>query len=195
MRLIVGLGNPGREYRLTRHNVGFDAVDRLAERLTVEAKKKKFGGLFAECSYEGAPLLLLKPQQYMNLSGRSVADAAGFYRISPDRIIVVLDDMALPCGSIRLRASGSAGGHNGLADVIEALGSQNVARLRIGIGSRGDVQGRDYVLSRPDPEQRALIDKAVAEAVEAILCWIAQGIDAAMTKCNTPRNPGEQKDI
>jgi len=183
VRLIVGLGNPGREYQGTRHNVGFETVDRVGDRLHVEIDKRKFGGLVGQGTCGSQRVLLLKPLQYMNCSGQVVATAAGFYRLSPADLLVVTDDMALEPGRIRLRAQGSSGGHNGLADIIEKLGTDGFARLRIGIGAATQV-ARDYVLSRPPAEERGRLDEAIDRAVEAVLCWLDQGIETAMNRYN-----------
>ena len=186
--MIVGLGNPGKEYERTRHNVGFDVVDAFARQYGIEVKKKKFGGLVGDGMIGGKKVLLLKPQKYMNLSGQVVATAVGFYRLSIDNIIVVTDDMALEPGRIRLRAKGSAGGHNGLSDIKNKLGSQDYARLRIGIGKDEHIIARDYVLGRPKPDERVLIDEAVVRAKEALFCWVNEGIAPAMNKYNVNKN-------
>ena len=184
MKMIIGLGNPGTEYAGTRHNVGFEVVDLLARRLGVEIKKKKFGALVGECIKEGLRLILLKPQRYMNRSGHVVATAAGFYKLSLEHIIVITDDMDLAPGRIRIRAKGSAGGHNGLADIIERLGGNEFARLRIGIGKSVEQFGKDYVLTRPAAEDRELIEKAIEKAQQAVICWFEEGIDTAMNRFN-----------
>ncbi len=183
VRLIVGLGNPGREYQGTRHNVGFETVDRVGDRLHVEIDKRKFGGLVGQGTCGSQRVLLLKPLQYMNCSGQVVATAAGFYRVSPADLLVVTDDMALEPGRIRLRAQGSSGGHNGLANIIEKLGTDRFARLRIGIGAATRV-ARDYVLSRPTAEERTRLDEAIDRAVEAVVCWLDEGIETAMNRYN-----------
>ncbi len=182
--MIVGLGNPGDRYGGTRHNVGFAVVDRLASRLGVEVKKKKFGSLFCECVFEGKKVLLLKPQQYMNCSGQVVATAKGFYRAEIDNLIVVTDDMSLQPGRIRIRSKGSAGGHNGLSDIIARLGSNEFGRLRVGIGRSEVIAAKDYVLGRPTSDERAAIEKAIEAAEQALLCWIREGIDPAMNRFN-----------
>ena len=184
IKMIVGLGNPGSKYEGTRHNVGFEVVDRLADGLGVKVSKKKFGGLFCECVFEGTKLLLLKPQQYMNCSGQVVATAKGFYRVGADEMMVVTDDMALEPGRIRIRAKGSAGGHNGLSDIIDRLGGGEFGRLRVGIGQSEMIEGRDYVLGRPSVDEKAAIEKAKETAEQSLLCWIREGIDAAMNKYN-----------
>lgn len=192
MKLIAGLGNPGNEYDGTRHNVGFMVLDALAEHGGSKIRQKKFNALVDEIFVENTKLLLVKPQQYMNRSGHAVATAAGFYKLSTPDVLVVTDDMALNVGQIRLRAKGSAGGHNGLKDIISHLGSDCFPRLRIGIGDSGSLDAADYVLSRFSAEERAAIDKMVQTAVEAILCWLHDGIDIAMTRYNV-RSDGSEK--
>ncbi len=189
MKLIVGLGNPGGEYVGTRHNAGFEVVDRLAERLAAQVKKKKFGGLLGESIYGDDRLLLFKPQRYMNLSGGPVATVVGFYKLSiEDDVLVVTDDMALEPGVIRLRAQGSSGGHNGLKDITAEFGAERFARLRVGIGPSNGRNDKDFVLSRPSAGDRELISQAVERAVEAIFCWVADGVDLAMSRFNTPND-------
>ena len=184
IRLIIGLGNDGAEYAGTRHNVGFDVIELLAKRFEVKVGKKKFGAALGETELEGKKLILLKPLQYMNNSGQAVATAAGFYRISSDRILVITDDMALEPGSIRIRAKGSAGGHNGLSDIIEKLGTEDFVRLRIGIGKSGRRTGRDYVLARPSENEKIQIAAASEKAVEAVLMWVQLGVEPAMNEFN-----------
>ena len=186
--MIVGLGNPGKEYERTRHNVGFDVVDAFARQYGIEVKKKKFGGLVGDGMIGGKKVLLVKPQKYMNLSGQVVATAAGFYRLPIGNLIVVTDDMALDPGRIRLRGKGSAGGHNGLSDIKNKLGTQDYARLRIGIGKSEYIIARDYVLGRPTSDERVLIDEAVERTKQALFCWVNEGIDSAMNKYNVNNN-------
>jgi PTH1 family peptidyl-tRNA hydrolase len=196
MKLVVGLGNPGREYVGTRHNIGFEVVDRVAAKLGWmkagefdRVAKSKFEGL----AYDGAVgssgtaerLVLLKPTTYMNLSGQAVQSAVGFYQLAPSDIMIVLDDLALPCGRLRLRESGSSGGHNGLKDIERALGTQDYPRLRLGIDPPPPpVPGKQYVLGKFTPEQRKLIDPAIDRATGAILTWIDKGISVAMSQFN-----------
>lgn len=182
--MIVGLGNPGKEYERTRHNVGFDVVDAFARQYGIEVKKKKFGGLVGDGMVGEKKVLLVKPQNYMNLSGQVVATAVGFYRLSIDNLIVVTDDMALEPGRIRLRAKGSAGGHNGLSDIKNKLGTPDYARLRVGIGRSEYIIARDYVLGRPTADEKELIAEAVNRSKEALFCWINEGIGPAMNKYN-----------
>ena len=184
MKLIAGLGNPGSKYDDTRHNVGFRVVDAFAERFGEKVRRKKFNALTEEVHAEDTKLLLMKPQDYMNRSGHAVATAAGFYKLSPADVLVVTDDMALDVGRLRIRAKGSAGGHNGLKDIIARFGSDDFARLRVGIGDSGRMDSADYVLSRFSAEERAIVDNAVQTAVDAICCWLRDGVDIAMTRYN-----------
>jgi PTH1 family peptidyl-tRNA hydrolase len=191
MKLIVGLGNPDNKYEDTRHNVGFMVVDALAERFGATVRRKKFNALTEEIHAEGTKLLMMKPQQYMNRSGHAVATAVGFYKLSPADVLVVTDDMALDVGRIRLRAKGSAGGHNGLKDIIARLGSDEFPRLRVGIGDSGRMDAAAYVLSRFSAEEREVIDKAVQTSVDAICCWLRDGVDLAMTRYNAKNGSSE----
>jgi PTH1 family peptidyl-tRNA hydrolase len=188
MKIIVGLGNPGKEYADTRHNIGFRVIDAMASALVTEVKKRKFGARFSEAEYEGKKLILLKPWTYMNRSGQAVATAVGFYKLSLQELLVVTDDMALEPGVIRMRPRGSAGGHNGLKSIIAALGSEDFCRLRCGIGSAGTDEAYDYVLSNVPAEQRTVIDTAVERARDAVFCWIRNGVDSAMNEYNRPTN-------
>jgi PTH1 family peptidyl-tRNA hydrolase len=187
IKMVVGLGNPGKEYAGTRHNVGFRVIDLLAKALKTEVRKKKFGGCLGTGEYADRKVILLKPVRYMNCSGEPVATAAGFYKLAVSDLLIVLDDMALPIGRIRLRMKGSAGGHNGLADVIDKLGTENINRLRIGIGAKDKKEARDYVLSKPTASEEPLLDEAIAEARDAVLCWVEYGIRMTMNKFNPPQ--------
>lgn len=200
-KMIVGLGNPGDKYADTRHNIGFKLIDSLSGWLKTgsgadiaalgsltEVKKKKFGARFGEGRFLDKKLILLKPQCFMNCSGQVVATAMGFYRLELSNLLVMSDDMALEPGRIRVRTKGSAGGHNGLADIIEKLGTDKFARLRIGIGQNGGKLAEDYVLDRPLETERALLDRAIDRARQAVLCWINDGIEAAMNKFNETVN-------
>lgn len=200
MKLIVGLGNPGPEYVSTRHNIGWETLDRLAHRLAFVPRpddfnrlaRTKFQGLALDGPAPGGAdkLLLLKPTTYMNLSGQSVQAAMAFYQLTPADIIVILDDIALPCGKIRIRAGGSSGGHNGLKDIERALGTPQYPRLRIGIDPPPPRHPqRDYVLGRFTPDQRNAIDPAVSRACDALLLWVEKGTEAAMNRYNADPNP------
>jgi PTH1 family peptidyl-tRNA hydrolase len=185
MKMIVGLGNPGDEYVDTRHNTGFKVIDLLAEELGIDIRKKKFGARFGSGEYTDEKLILLKPWQFMNLSGQAVATAAGFYRLSVNNLLVVTDDMDLQTGRIRLRPKGSAGGHNGLADIIDKLGTNEFARCRVGIGRSSDEEAVDYVLDKPSEVEKPLLAEAIERARDAVLCWIEYGIETAMNKFNS----------
>ncbi len=182
--MVVGLGNPGSEYVGTRHNMGFKVIDRLAEMLGVDVGKKKFASCFGQGQFGDKKLILLKPQQFMNRSGQAVATAVGFYKLSVSELLVISDEMALVPGAIRLRAKGSAGGHNGLADIIEKLGTNEFARLRVGIGLSGMIDSVGYVLGKPSKDDRQLLDEAIDRAAEAVKCWVENGTEAAMNEFN-----------
>jgi len=183
-KMVAGLGNPGAEYVGTRHNVGFCVVDLLADALQIEVRKRKFGAVFGRGEFAGKKLILLKPWQYMNCSGEPIATAVGFYKLDVSDLLVVTDDMALEPGRIRIRAKGSSGGHNGLTDVIERLGTEGVGRLRIGIGQSDTEDAVDYVLDKPTEAERALLDEAIVRAREAVLWWVEYDIEAVMNKFN-----------
>jgi len=184
MRMVVGLGNPGDEYVGTRHNMGFRVIDSLAEALKMDVRKRKFSARFGMGEFSGKKLILLKPWQFMNRSGQAVAAAAGFHKLALSDLLVVTDDMSLEPGRIRIRARGSAGGHNGLADIVEKLGTNEFARLRIGIGDSSVEDAAAYVLTRPGPAERPLLNRAIEMARDAIFCWIEYGIDKAMNEFN-----------
>jgi PTH1 family peptidyl-tRNA hydrolase len=204
MKLVVGLGNPGSEYVGTRHNIGFDVIDALANKLGSSGEfnriaKSKFDALAMELPYmrlDGQPekILLLQPMTFMNASGRSVQSAMAFYQLSPADIMVVLDDLALPCGKIRLRAGGSSGGHNGLRDIERAIATTEYPRLRMGIDpAPPQIRGKDYVLGRFSPEQRELMKPAIVKATNAVTIWIDKGITLAMTQFNADEKKEEPK--
>ena len=184
MRMVVGLGNPGDEYRNTRHNMGFKVIDALAAALDIDTGQRKFGARFGSGEFAGKKLILLKPWRFMNRSGHAVATAVGFYKLDVANLFVVTDDMDLEPGRIRIRAQGSAGGHNGLADIIEKLGTSEFARCRIGIGRSGEQQAVDFVLDEPTQADKAMLTGATERARDAVLCWIEHGIDRAMNMFN-----------
>jgi PTH1 family peptidyl-tRNA hydrolase len=201
--LIVGLGNPGAEYAKTRHNAGFMALDRLARRHAQgEIARSRFGGLAVEARLGGAGggadrLLLLKPMTYMNRSGQSVAEATRFYKLDPSAdVLVLVDDTALECGRIRLRSKGSDGGHNGLADIEQKLGTTEYARCRIGVDARGMADQVGYVLGRFTEDQLERVEPALEKAADAAETWAREGIDAAMNKFNVRpvREGGQEAD-
>lgn len=185
-QLIVFLGNPGERYEHTRHNVAWDVADALAEELDVPIQRLKFKALTHICQVGGKRAMLMKPITYMNLSGEAVGEAARFYKLGPERVLVVCDDVALPPGKLRLRASGSAGGHNGLKSIAQHLGSEAYPRLRVGVGDKPhpDFDLADWVLARPQGEDAKAIEKAVARAAEAIPLILSQGVERAQEKVN-----------
>jgi PTH1 family peptidyl-tRNA hydrolase len=184
MKLIVGLGNPGSQYERTRHNAGFMAVDLFAQKHGAANYRVAHEAFMADVFLGSEKVLLLKPQTYMNLSGRSVASAMGFYKLTVDELLVVVDDIALPVGTIRLRANGSAGGHNGLRDIEAALHGPAYSRLRIGVDPPGRIPQKDYVLTAFFPEQKPKLEASLKAAVEAMGLWVAEGIVPAMNKFN-----------
>lgn len=192
MKLVVGLGNPGPEYERTRHNVGFVVVDRLARRYadpSMSTPRAKFSGLLVEAEIEGEKTLLLKPTLYMNRSGESVAEIVRFYKLDPtEDLLVLVDDVALQVGLIRLRAEGGDGGHNGLGDISTRLGRVDWARCRIGIDPPGRIPQKDYVLGKFTPEQQELIEPAIEDAVAATASWVKRGIKETMNRFNRRNN-------
>lgn len=184
--LVVFLGNPGEKYEETRHNVGWLVADALAEELDVPIQRLKFKALTQLCDVGGCRTLLMKPVTYMNLSGEAAGEAARFYKLPPERVLVVCDDIALPPGTLRLRTKGSAGGHNGLKSIEEHLGSQGYPRLRVGVGGKPhpDYDLADWVLGRPQGEDKAAVADAVKRAADAVECYIKDGPDRAMSRFN-----------
>lgn len=184
--LIVGLGNPGAEYAKTRHNCGFLAMDLLAAKLGCKIDKGKFQGLYGQTSYNGKKLYLLKPQTYMNLSGRAVLQLSAYYGIPPQRIIVLFDDISLDPGRLRIRADGSAGGHNGIKSIIGELGSQDFPRVKIGVGGKQhpDQDLASHVLSNFSSLEEKAMQAALLNAGEAVLCILDSGIQTAANRFN-----------
>ena len=183
MLAVFGLGNPGRKYVGTRHNVGFEVVDRLAEELGVSVWRRRFRARVSEARIGSEKLLLVKPQTYMNESGRSVQAAVAWNRLGLEDIFVVCDHLDLECGKFRIRRKGSSGGHNGLESIADALGTTEFARLRIGIG-RPPSEAIDYVLSRFTCAQCDIVARAVENAADAVKCWANEGIEACMNRFN-----------
>ena len=184
MYLIAGLGNPDRKYEETRHNAGFKAIEALAAKLGTDINDKRFKGLTGTAVYNGAKLLLLKPLTYMNLSGEAVAEAANFYKIDPSHIIILFDDVNFTCGRMRVRGSGSAGGHNGMKNIILQLGTDAFPRVRIGVGDKGQRDMISHVLGRFEADDRRLMDEVYKTAAEAALDIIDKGVPDAMNKYN-----------
>ena len=186
MKLVVGLGNPGPEYRETRHNVGFLVIDELTKRWRVSDEwREKFDALHIKTTIGDEPVIVAKPLTFMNLSGQAIAGLAGFYKIDPPDVFVVTDDVALPLGRLRARREGGAGGHNGLKSVIQHLGTQAFARVRVGVG-RGDARRDlgDHVLGRFDAGEREIVSAAVLRAADATETYLREGIERAMSAFN-----------
>ena len=184
--LIVGLGNPGEKYENTRHNVGFQVIDELAERQGKPVQRLKFKALTGLLTIGGEKALVMKPVTYMNLSGEAVRPAADFYKLPPERILVISDDVALAAGRLRIRAKGSAGGHNGLKSIIQHLGTDQFPRIKIGVGQKPhpDYDMADWVLSKFTGEDLKTITEAVKKAADAVACYIENGPDQAMNRFN-----------
>ncbi len=186
MIMVVGLGNPGREYVNTRHNIGFMVVDALAQRHGAEGASERMGAWTARTTIEGRQVLLVKPQTFMNLSGEAVGKLRRWHKMDVKDIFIVADDIDLPFGKLRLRERGSAGGHNGLKSIFSHLGSQEVARLKVGVGRPAHEEARDYVLSPFDTEERAAIAALLDEADAAVALVLRQGLVNAMNVVNPP---------
>lgn len=184
--LIVGLGNPGENYARTRHNIGFRAVDCLAGQLGAKLDRAKFRGLYGQATYKGLKLILLKPQTFMNNSGLSVMDAARFYKLPAERVVVLFDDISLDVGRLRVRAEGSAGGHNGIKSIIGGLNSQSFPRVKIGVGAKphSDYELADWVLSNFTKDEEKLLAPVIEDAASAALELIENGVQAAASKYN-----------
>ncbi|HEV3167616.1 MAG TPA: aminoacyl-tRNA hydrolase, partial [Isosphaeraceae bacterium] len=179
-KLVVGLGNPGSKYEGTRHNVGFEVVDRLAAGGPGTRFTRKFEGLVAEVEIDFRRVLLLKPETFMNLSGRSVGQVMQFYKLELADVLVICDDLSLPLGKLRVRGGGSDGGQKGLRDITAHLGSENFARLRVGIGDRGPIDASDFVLSRFRAAEHKAIEDALILSTQAVAVWVTQGLAATM---------------
>jgi peptidyl-tRNA hydrolase, PTH1 family len=185
MKLIVGLGNPGEKYKATRHNVGFEVVGRLAKKYGAGTPRARFQGETAEVAIAQEKVLLLTPLTYMNASGGSVLAARDFYKITNADLLVICDDFHLPLAKLRLRAKGSAGGQNGLADVLRRLGTEEIPRLRVGVGApEGERGAVSHVLGRFQKDEQSIIDEALERATAAAVLWVELGIEAAMNRYN-----------
>ena len=184
--LIVGLGNPGREYERTRHNCGFRALDILAEKLGCKVDKLKYQGLYCQTTYAGKKVFLLKPQTFMNLSGRSVLQLSAYFNIPPQRIIVLFDDISLAPGRLRIRADGSAGGHNGIKSIIQEVGSQEFPRVKIGVGAKPnpDYDLADWVLSTFSAAEEKALSVSLKNAADAALAIVDHGVPEAANRFN-----------
>lgn len=184
MKIVVGLGNPGRKYEGTRHNVGFDVIDRLAASPTASMFSQRFQSQVAEVREGDDKVLLVKPETFMNLSGIAVRQFVDFYRTPLEDVLVVCDDVNLPIGKLRFRARGTHGGHNGLRDIQSHLGTTDYPRLRIGVDAPGLGDMVDHVLGRFRPSEKAAIDDGIALAVQAVGVWVQKGIQACMNQYN-----------
>ena len=184
--LIVGLGNPGKEYERSRHNCGWRAIDVLADKLSCKVDKGKFQGLYGQANYNGKKLFLLKPLTYMNLSGRSVLQLSAYFNIPPQRIIVLFDDISLEPGRLRIRPDGSAGGHNGIKSIIGEIGSQAFPRVKIGVGGKPNPEYNlaDWVLSNFSASEEKALASALDRAADATLCVIDHGVSEASNRYN-----------
>ncbi len=187
MYIIAGLGNPGKQYDMTRHNIGFEVIDYVSKELGVKVNKLKFKSLYGEAKIGTEKVYLIKPQTYMNLSGDSIREFSSFYKIPPENIIIISDDVSLPIGKIRIRTKGSAGGHNGLKSIIYQLNSDNFPRIRIGVGApeHSDYDLADFVLGRFTKDEIPVLEDAIIKTSKAIDEIILNGIDRAMNKYNT----------
>lgn len=195
MKAIIGLGNPGIKYAGTRHNIGFDTVTALADKYNIKIKDKKFNGLVGEGFIEGEKVMLVQPQTFMNLSGECVGLIAGFYKLEPEDIIVICDDINLDTGRLRIRAKGSAGGHNGLKNIIAHLGTETFPRIRIGVGEKTEGWDlADYVLARFSKDDEPIMREAIKNAVGAVETWISDDIGTAMNRYNINPNPKPKKE-
>jgi PTH1 family peptidyl-tRNA hydrolase len=185
MYIIVGLGNPEEEYSGTRHNMGFDVINAIAEKHKIQVNKNKFNSLYAKSNIEGQEVILVKPQTYMNLSGISVREIANFYKTKKKEIIIIYDDMDIKQGTIKIRKQGSSGGHNGVKSVIENLGTEEIQRIRVGIGKEERKEDKiKYVLGHISKEDRRILDEGIIKARDAIEEILRNGIDKAMNKYN-----------
>jgi len=187
MRIIVGLGNPGPQYERSRHNTGFEAVDALAKRLGMAFNREKFDGHIAEGRHGSEKVLLLKPMTFMNRSGRSVAKAVRNSIDDWDDLLVVVDDINLPLGRMRIRKGGSAGGHNGLKSIIEHIGTKDFPRLRLGVGDKDSKDLSDHVLGKFRPDERPVVEELVTRSTDAMITYLDRGLEPAMNEFN--KNP------
>ena len=183
MKLIVGLGNPGREYEMTRHNCGFRVVDAFADAASVDIDKEDFKGIYGRFKYNGEDIILFKPMTMMNLSGTAVQEIVHFFKIPLEDVVVIYDDMALEPGSIRLRLNGSSGGQKGIQNIIDNLGTEEIKRIRIGIGEP-QFNSIDWVLGKPQGEDKVKIDEAIERATKAIREYLIHDFQNAMSKYN-----------
>ena len=193
MYIIAGLGNPSKEYEKTRHNAGFDTIDLLAEKLGIDLTEKKHRAYCGKGMIGTEKVLLLKPQTFMNNSGESLRDAADFYKVEPEQILVIYDDISLEPGQLRIRMKGSAGGHNGIKSIIAHLGTQDFPRIKIGVGAKPEQMDlADYVLSRFSPSEREKMEESFREGAEAVITFLQDGADAAMNRYNRKKDISQE---
>jgi peptidyl-tRNA hydrolase, PTH1 family len=193
-RIIVGLGNPGRQYAQTRHNFGFFVVDELAQRTNAPTSRKRMNAEVSEARYDGDRLVLVMPQTYMNASGVAVREVMRWYKVPPEDVLIIVDDLDLRYGQVRLRARGGAGGHNGLKSIFQEIGTQEIPRLRVGIGRSGQ-HAVGHVLSKFTPEERETLPDLIAEAADAAETWLREGTLEAMNQINGKSRQGKQAAI
>ena len=193
MYIIAGLGNPSNEYAKTRHNAGFDTIDLLAEKLGIDLTEKKHRAYCGKGMIGTEKVLLLKPQTFMNNSGESLRDAADFYKVEPEQILVIYDDISLEPGQLRIRMKGSAGGHNGIKSIIAHLKTQDFPRIKIGVGAKPErMDLADYVLSRFSPSEREKMEESFREGAEAVITFLQDGADAAMNRYNRKKDISQE---
>lgn len=192
MYVIAGLGNPGKKYEKTRHNIGFITIDRLAEKHNINVDKLKFKALVGEGRISGQKIVLVKPQTFMNLSGESIQEVMNFYKLPPENLIVVYDDIDIELGTLRIRKSGSAGTHNGMRSIVQHLNSQDFPRIRIGMGGpkKGDLV--DFVIGGFTKDEEKVLDATVSTALNAVECIVESGTDLAMNKYNIRKRPKKE---
>lgn len=191
MYVIAGLGNPGRKYENTRHNMGFLVVDRIAEKCDIKVNRVKHRALVGDGMISGRRALLVKPQTYMNLSGEAIGEIVSYYGIAHEELIVIYDDFDIDMGAIRIRKKGSAGSHNGMKSVIAHLGDGDFPRVRVGIGSSGGREWKDFVIGRIGSGERDVLREAVDRAADAVICILEKGIDRAMNEYNVRREASD----
>lgn len=184
MKIIVGLGNPGKEYKNTRHNIGFMVLEEMASRYPVEKQESKFDAIIGEIRINGEKILLVKPLTYMNLSGQSIQPLIRWHKLDLQDFMVIYDDMDLPLGTIRMRASGGSGGHKGIKSIIDRMATSEFARTRVGIGHPADREAAEWVLGRFGPEEKKQMEQTIKQAADAVERWINSGITEAMNAYN-----------
>ena len=194
MKIVVGIGNPGTKYARMRHNVGFMVVDRLAERRGLGPWRRRFHARAVEGRVGGEKVLLMKPETYVNETGRALSEAVAWCRIAPQDIMVVCDDLNLPLGRLRVRGGGSSGGHNGLESIADNIGTEDVPRLRVGIGAERQSDGRDFVLSSFSTDEWPIVGEAVDRAAQALAEWLARGLESCQNVYNRPVETNWEED-